>query len=74
MFRGTVTFYDEERGFGFIMRDDRQPDIFLHVTGIADRSIKSIPRNARVEFHVVEGRDGKLQATGVVMVASQPIL
>jgi CspA family cold shock protein len=53
MKNGTVKFFNEEKGFGFIKEDGGQ-DIFVHVSGLKD----SIKENDQVVFEVQEGKKG----------------
>ena len=54
MKQGTVKFFNEEKGFGFIMDEESNKDVFVHKTGLIDR----IKENDKVEFEVEEGRKG----------------
>ena len=51
---GTVKFYNETKGFGFIVDDESKTDLFVHATGLSD----SIREDDRVEFEVKEGKKG----------------
>ncbi|GAA4385305.1 cold-shock protein [Hymenobacter busanensis] len=51
---GTVKFFNETKGFGFIKNDETGEDIFVHVTGLIDE----IRDNDKVQFEVSEGRKG----------------
>lgn len=51
---GTVKFYNETKGFGFIKNDATGQDIFVHVTGLIDE----IRQDDKVRFEVAEGRKG----------------
>ena len=53
MKNGTVKFFNEEKGFGFIKEEGGQ-DIFVHVSGLKD----SIKENDQVVFEVQEGKKG----------------
>ncbi|MBI3503112.1 MAG: cold-shock protein [Bacteroidetes bacterium] len=53
MEKGTVKFYNEAKGFGFIKRENGQ-DIFVHSSGIIDK----IHENDNVTFEVAEGKKG----------------
>lgn len=68
MATGTVKWFDEIKGYGFIVPDGGGRDVFVHHTGIADRGFKSLAESAKVEFEVREGRKG-LEAFNVVVVA-----
>jgi cold shock protein len=57
---GKVKFYNESKGFGFIVPDAGGPDVFVHATGLIDQ----VGENDIVSFDVVEGRKG-LSATNV---------
>ena len=48
---GTVKFFNEAKGYGFIVEDDTNRDIFVHVTGLGGLTIRE---NDQVEYEVVE--------------------
>ncbi|MEZ0612198.1 cold-shock protein [Fibrella sp. WM1] len=58
---GVVKFFNESKGFGFIVDDETGKDIFVHITGLNGVTIKE---KDRVEYEVVEGKKG-LNATKV---------
>ena len=51
---GTVKFYNEEKGFGFIKQSEGGEDIFVHATGLVDQ----IKENDEVTFDTKEGKKG----------------
>ncbi|MCT4616563.1 MAG: cold shock domain-containing protein [Marinifilaceae bacterium] len=51
---GTVKFFNESKGFGFIKNDETNEDIFVHVTGLVDK----VDQGDKVSYDVVEGRKG----------------
>jgi cold shock protein len=52
---GTVKFFNESKGFGFITDDESGKDIFVHVTGLNGITIRE---NDRVSYEVQEGKKG----------------
>ena len=64
MAQGTVKWFSQEKGYGFIKSDDGGEDLFVHHTGIAGEGFKSLDEGEKVSFEVTEGRKG-LQATNV---------
>lgn len=52
---GTVKFFNESKGFGFIVDDETGQDIFVHVTGLGGNTIR---QNDKVTFEVVNGKKG----------------
>ncbi len=52
---GVVKFFNETKGFGFIVDDNSGQEIFLHVTGLNGLKVRE---NDQVEYEVVEGRKG----------------
>jgi CspA family cold shock protein len=55
---GTVKWFSDAKGFGFITPDEAGPDLFVHFTGIADGGFRTLAEGARVAFEVREGRKG----------------
>lgn len=51
---GTVKFFNEDKGFGFIVDDETQQDVFVHVSGTVDE----IRKDDKVTFDTEEGRKG----------------
>ncbi len=64
---GHVKWFNDEKGYGFINRDNGQDDVFVHFRSIvSDAGRKTLYENQRVEFAVTEGAKG-LQAEEVVV-------
>jgi len=63
MNKGTVKFFNQSKGFGFIIDDESKTEYFVHVTGLIDE----INENDSVEFELQEGRKG-LNAINVKLV------
>ena len=55
MSTGKVKFFNERKGFGFILDDESQQDVFVHVSGLVDK----IRENDQVSFDVTEDNRGK---------------
>lgn len=63
MEKGTVKWFNDAKGFGFITRENG-PDVFVHHTAIQADGFRSLAEGERVEFDVVQGPKG-LQAANV---------
>jgi CspA family cold shock protein len=57
MVEGTVKWFNDSKGFGFIEQDGGK-DVFVHHTAIKAEGFKSLQEGARVEFEVVDGPKG----------------
>ncbi len=68
MATGTVKWFDDAKGYGFITPDDGGKDLFVHHTGIAGDGFKTLAEGAKVEFVPEQGQKGP-QATNVISAA-----
>jgi CspA family cold shock protein len=57
MARGTVKWFNEQKGFGFITQDSG-PDVFVHYSAIEDTGFKSLNEGDQVEFELTQGPKG----------------
>jgi CspA family cold shock protein len=63
---GTVKWFNEEKGFGFITQDNGGPDVFVHFRAIQADGFKTLKEGQAVSFNVEKGQKG-LQAANVVL-------
>ena len=63
--RGSVKWFNNAKGYGFLGRDDGGADVFVHYSAITGDGFKSLQENDRVEFEIVEGQKGP-QAANVI--------
>ena len=64
MNKGTVKWFNNQKGFGFIS-DEQGNDVFVHYSGIQSNGFKSLEEGQEVEFEGIEGQKGP-QAVNVV--------
>ncbi|QIL91131.1 cold-shock protein [Microbulbifer harenosus] len=64
--RGTVKWFDEAKGFGFIEQQSG-PDVFAHFSAIASTGFRTLTEGQAVEFTVTQGKKGP-QAENIVVV------
>jgi cold shock protein len=67
MTQGTVKWFSNEKGFGFITPDGGEKDVFVHHSEIQGDGFRSLAENQRVQFEIAQGNKGP-QAVGVSAV------
>jgi CspA family cold shock protein len=63
--QGTVKFFNAMKGFGFIQRDDGQPDAFVHISAVERAGIPTLNEGDRLEFELEVDRRGKTAAVNL---------
>ncbi|XP_072018570.1 cold shock-like protein CspG [Amphiura filiformis] len=66
-YRGTVKWFNEEKGFGFITRDDGGADVFAHFRQINTDGFKTLKEGQRVSFEISTGEKGP-QAENITVI------
>ena len=68
MANGTVKWFDDAKGYGFIAPEDGSKDLFVHHTNISGDGFKTLAEGARVQYEAREGAKGP-EATNVTAVS-----
>jgi CspA family cold shock protein len=62
---GTIKWFSEEKGYGFIIPDDGGEDLLVHYTGVRGTGFRALAEGQRVTYDLTDGREGKRRATNV---------
>lgn len=65
--RGKVKFFNAQKGFGFVVRDDGGEDVFLHISAVERAGLTNIAENQEIEFNLNE-RNGRISATDIQII------
>ena len=68
MARGTVKWFSDQKGYGFITPEDGSKDVFVHHTAIQGEGFRSLREGQQVEFEITQGPKGP-QASNVTKAA-----
>lgn len=67
MAKGTVKWFNSEKGFGFIQPDDGGKDVFVHISAVQAAGLQGLQDGQSVQFELVPGRDGRMSAGELVV-------
>jgi CspA family cold shock protein len=66
---GTVKFFNDMKGFGFVQRDDGGEDVFVHISALERSGVGTVTQNDRLAFDIEVDRRGKYSATNVQRIS-----
>jgi cold shock protein len=69
MTNGTVKFYNDQKGFGFIQPDDGGKDVFVHATALERAGLRSLSEGQKVSFDTEQDRRTGKTAVGKIQMA-----
>jgi CspA family cold shock protein len=65
MINGTVKFFNNAKGFGFIQPDDGSKDVFVHISAVERAGLATLAENQKVSFELQKGTNGKISAANL---------
>ncbi len=68
MLKGTVKWFNNQKGFGFIEREDGSSDAFVHISAVQNAGMSGLDEGQKIEFELVEGRNGKVAAENLAVI------
>ncbi len=68
MSKGTVKWFNTQKGYGFINPDEEGSDVFVHITAVQNSGMAELSEGQRVEFELAEQRNGRVAAVNLSIV------
>src|SRR5438874_11718786 len=68
MITGTVKFFNNAKGFGFIQPDDGSKDVFVHISAVERAGLATLSENQKASFELERGANGKVSASNLTAV------
>ena len=62
---GTVKFFNDQKGYGFIAPEDGGADAFVHITAVERAGMRTLQQNQRVSYELEQDRRGKMSAVNI---------
>ena len=65
---GTVKFFNQAKGYGFISPEDGGKDVFVHISAVERAGLRGLNENQKIDFEMETGRNGKESATNLKLL------
>ena len=65
---GSISWFSDDKGFGFIKPDDKSKDIFFHVSELKKINLETIAGNTKISFETKEDKNNRIQAVNLQLV------
>lgn len=62
---GTVKFFNDAKGFGFIQPDNGESDAFVHISAVERSGMQTLRQDQRLSYELEQGRGGKMSAVNL---------
>jgi cold shock protein len=69
---GTVKFFNDAKGYGFIQPDNGESDAFVHITAVERAGMQTLSQNQRVSYELEQDRRGKMSAVNLKAEEAAP--
>ena len=68
MSKGTVKWFNTQKGYGFINPEEEGSDVFVHITAVQNSGMTELSEGQRVEYELAEQRNGRVAAVNLSVV------
>ena len=68
MATGTVKWFNDNKGYGFIAHDDGGKDVFVHISAVERAGLTGLNDNQKIEYELQSGRDGRASASDLKLL------
>ncbi|CRK74450.1 MULTISPECIES: cold-shock protein [Nereida] len=68
MATGTVKWFNQTKGYGFIAPDDGGKDIFVHISAVEAAGLRGLNDDQKIQYEMISGRDGRESAGELVLL------
>jgi CspA family cold shock protein len=65
---GIISWFSDDKGFGFIKPDDKSKDIFFHVSELKKINLETIAGNTKISFETKEDKNNRIQAVNLQLI------
>lgn len=66
--QGTVKWYNSQKGYGFIMPDDKSKDVFVHISAVESSGLGHLNDGQKISYDLEHGQPGKISAVNLQAV------